>query len=70
MLANMWVSTSAANNWQFNPVKWDWGSTKTWVSMVQGGISGYYIGSTLESKYRTYKLSRISDRAEDVEYRQ
>ncbi len=54
MLANMWVSTSAVNNWQFNPVKWDWKSVKTWSSLVQSGISGYKMGSSLE-----YKLDKI-----------
>ncbi len=54
MLANMWVSTSAANNWQFNPVKWDWKSVQTWSSLVQSGISGYKMGSSLE-----YKVDKI-----------
>jgi len=70
MLANMYISTSAANNWQFNPAKWDWGSPKTWVALVQSGISGYSIGSTLESKYRSYQLSRINGHATDAEYLQ
>jgi len=48
MLANMYVSTSAANGWQFNPAKWDWQSPKTWVSLVQSGVSGYQMGSGIE----------------------
>jgi len=56
MLANMYVSTSAANGWQFNPAKWDWGSPKTWVSLLQSGISGYAIGSGIENYIKdTYK---------------
>jgi len=70
MLANMYVSTSAANNWQFNPAKWDWESPKTWVSLVQSGISGYNLGSSLESKYRSYQFSRIRRHATDAEYLQ
>jgi RHS repeat-associated protein len=49
MLANMYVSTSAANGWQFNPVKWDWRNVKTWSSLVQSGRSGYYMGSSAEN---------------------
>ncbi len=70
MLANMYVSTSAANGWQFNPAKWDWQSPKTWVSLVQSGISGYALGSNLENKFRSYQLDRIEENAIDVEYLQ
>lgn len=49
MLANMYVSTSAANGWQFNPAKWDWRNVKTWSSLVQSGISGYNMGSSAEN---------------------
>jgi RHS repeat-associated protein len=48
MLANMYLNTSAANDWQFNPAKWDWESPKTWSSLIQSGISGYYMGTELE----------------------
>jgi hypothetical protein len=58
MLANMWVSTSAANNWQFNPVKWDWKSVKTWSSLVQSGIAGYNMGARLENKIKSWQISK------------
>ena len=45
----MWLSTSAANDWQFNPVKWDWSSAKTWVALGQGVVAGYKMGSSAES---------------------
>jgi len=63
MLANMYISTSAANDWQFNPTKWDWGSPKTWVSLAQSGVSGYYLGSSLENyvKDRFRSSTYISD---------
>lgn len=52
MLANMYISTSAANDWQFNPTKWDWGSPKSWVSLIQSGISGWTLGSYLEARFK------------------
>ncbi len=61
MLANMYVSTSAANGWQFNPAKWNWGSVKTWVSLVQSGISGYGLGSALENKLKSFKRDLQSE---------
>lgn len=45
----MYLSTFAANGWKFNPAKWDWQSPKTWVSLVQSGVSGYHLGSSLEN---------------------
>ncbi len=66
----MYISTSAANGWQFNPAKWDWSSPKTWVSLVQSGISGYNMGSNLESNYRSYQFSRINRHATDAGYLQ
>jgi len=44
----MWLSTSAANDWQFNPVKWDWSSAKTWVTLGQSAFTGYQMGRAAE----------------------
>lgn len=65
-LANMYLCTSATNDWQFNPVKWDWSSPKTWVSLGQSGIAGYKIGSSAENfiKQRSFdrKMDRLSEK--------
>lgn len=67
MLANMYVSTSAANGWQFNPGKWDWESPKTWVSLVQSGISGYAMGSAIENwAKRVVNRKHFDELSEDV----
>jgi len=66
MLANMWVSTSAANNWQFNPVKWDWGNVKTWSSLVQSGIAGYQIGTEIENWAKRVANRKHFDQLSDI----
>jgi GH24 family phage-related lysozyme (muramidase) len=55
-LANMWINTSATNDWEFNPLKWDWNSPKTYVSLAQSGFSGYKMGSAAE-KFTKAKIN-------------
>ena len=67
-LANMWLSTSAANDWQFNPAKWDWGSPKTWVTLGQSGISGFKMGSSVEyyvkDRIMDFRINRLENKLE------
>ena len=66
----MYVSTSAANGWQFNPVKWDWRNVKTWASLVQSGISGYYMGSAAENfvkeKAFDFRMNQLEKKFESI----
>lgn len=67
-LANMYINTAAANDWQFNPLKWDWKAPKTYISLIQSGLSGYNLGTDLENRYKSYQISKISERADNIEY--
>ncbi len=42
-----------ANNWEFNPIKWDYTNFSTWTGMLNGGISGYVLGSKID--YSVYR---------------
>ena len=69
-LANMWLSTSAANDFEFNPLKWDWGSPKTWVTLGQSAFSGYKIGSSAEDyvndKIMDFRINRLEKKFESI----
>jgi RHS repeat-associated protein len=53
MVGNMWLSTSAANDFKLNPLKWDW-NAKTWFTLVQSGFSGWSMGRQFEQFVKEY----------------
>jgi len=65
-LANMYFNGAMANNFQLNPAKWDWRSIGTYTSMVQGGFSGWQIGSRVENKVNSFLYRKQFDRYSDM----
>ena len=55
-----------ANNYQFNPAKWDWRSIGTYTSMMQGGFSGWQMGSRIENKVNSFLYRKQFDRYSDM----
>jgi len=43
-----------ANGYELNPGNWDWGSANTYYSIAKGGISGYGVGTSIESKISAF----------------
>ncbi len=73
MLANMYINTSMVNNFEFNPLKWDWKNANTYVTLVQSGISGWHMGQQLENKIKFNKYRRSYNHAlrmDEVEFEQ
>ncbi len=42
-----WLSGSAANHWELNPVKWDWHNPDTWIYTIGGGLGGWAVAGEI-----------------------
>jgi RHS repeat-associated protein len=49
IVAAAWLSGSAANDWQFNPLKWDWQNPSTYFWTIGGGLGGWATYGALAS---------------------
>lgn len=61
MLANMYINTSVANNFEFNPSKWNWRSPVTYSSLLQSGYSGWQMGAKAENWVNKIKNRKYFD---------
>jgi RHS repeat-associated protein len=51
-LGNAYYNGFMANNFELNPVKWDWKSIPTYSALASGLISGYSVGSKAEKNIK------------------
>lgn len=62
----MWVNTSITNNFEFNPLKWNWRSPSTYASLVQSGLSGWQMGLAAESYVSKIVNKKYTDLLSDL----
>lgn len=47
-LGGAWFGGASANNWEINPLDWDYSSFSTWTGLLNGGVSGFVIGANTD----------------------
>ncbi len=57
-IAGAYFGGISANNFEFNPTKWNWKSFNTYCSIVSSGFSGDKLGNSIENYYKNKKYSR------------